>query len=101
MVISNTSVTTSRTSHPTVVNSDKNMWSSANTWSRQDRQPVEVFRAFVVLDRGDRRLEPRDVRFEGDADAVAEAPLHAPEHDAQVPRENRGYGESAGSPPHH
>ena len=59
----------------------------------QHRQAVEVLGALVVLDRRDRGLQRRDVRFERDGDLVAEAALHAREHDAQEPRGGGRRGE--------
>ena len=51
----------------------------------QHRQPVEVVGPLVVLDGGHRRLQPRDVGFEHDGDAVAEPSLHALRQHAEVP----------------
>ena len=55
----------------------------------QHREAVEVLGSLLVLDRRDRRLQPRDVRLERDADPVAEAALHAVEQHLQVPRRGR------------
>ena len=52
-------------------------------------QPVEVLGPLVVLDRPHRGLEAGDVRFEGHADLVAEAALHAVEQHPHVPGAHR------------
>jgi len=60
----------------------------------QHREAVEVVRPLVVRDRGDRRLQPGDVRLERDRHAVAEAALHAGAHGTQEPRRGGGGGEA-------
>ena len=55
----------------------------------QHGEPVEVLGPLLVLDRRDRRLQPRDVRLERDADPVAEPALDAVEQHLQVPRRRR------------
>jgi hypothetical protein len=52
----------------------------------QYRQPVEVLGALVVLDRRDRRLQRRNVRFQRDRDLVAETALGPMEEHPQEPR---------------
>ena len=61
----------------------------------QDREPVEIVGPLVVLDGGDVRLQPRDVRFQGDGDPVAEAALGTVADDAQHPRQGGRGGEAA------
>ena len=51
----------------------------------QHRKPVEVLGPFLVLDARDRRLQPRDVRFDRHGRAIAEPPLHAVARDLQEP----------------
>ena len=59
----------------------------------QHRQAIEIVRTLVVRDRRDRRLQPRDVRFERDRHLVAEAALHARADDAQEPGRGRRHAE--------
>ncbi len=62
----------------------------------QDRQAVEVQRALLVGDRGDRRLQAGDVRLERDRDPVAEAALHARAERSQEPGGRRRHAEAEG-----
>src|SRR3977135_2650059 len=50
----------------------------------------------VVRDGGPRRLEPGDVRLEGNRDLVTEAPLHSCAHRAEEPGGGGGYAETDG-----
>ncbi len=52
----------------------------------QHRQPVEVLRSLVVLDRRHRGLQVSDVRFESNRHAIAKTPLHSLRQQRQVPR---------------
>ena len=52
----------------------------------QHRQPVQVLGPLLVRDRGDGRLQPRHVRFEGDGDLVPEPPLHPGRHASAAAR---------------
>ena len=60
----------------------------------QHREPIEVLGPLVVRDGRDRRLQPRDVRFERDRDLVAEAPLHARADRAEEPRRRGRHAEA-------
>ena len=51
----------------------------------QHREAVEIRGPFLMGDRADRCLQPRDVRFECDGHLVAEPPLHARADRAQYP----------------
>ena len=60
----------------------------------QDREPVQVLGALVVVDGDDRRLQRGDVRLERDHDPVPEAALHPGGGDAEVPREGGAAAEA-------
>ena len=69
-----------------VENSDMNRWSSANTWSRSTRQPVEVLGPLVVLDGRHRRLQPRRRALRARSPTRSrKRRCTAVEHDAQEP----------------
>ena len=82
-VMSSSSVTTRRTIQPTRREQRHEQVVEREHLVAQHREPVEVLGPLVVLDRRDRRLQRGDVRFERDRDLVAEAALHAREHDAR------------------
>ena len=56
----------------------------------QNRQSVQIVRPFLVRQRGHRRLQPRNVRLEGDGHPVAETTLEASADRAQQPRPGGG-----------
>ena len=51
----------------------------------QHRQPIEVFGPLVVLNGGDRGLQPRDVRFQRNRHPVTKTPLRTVADHAQKP----------------
>ena len=57
-------------------------------------EPVQVFRALVVLDRRNGRLKLGHVRLEGDRQAVTKPALGAIAHDPQKPGQGRGCSEA-------
>jgi hypothetical protein len=60
----------------------------------EHRQAIEVFRAFLMRDRCDRRLQSGDVGLESDRHPVAKAPLHAGADRAQEPSGDRRNGQA-------
>ena len=64
----------------------------------QHGQAVEVLGALLVLDRGDRRLQPGDVGLHGDGDAIAEAPRQPLVDHADVPRRRHRHGRARWPP---
>ena len=66
----------------------------------QHREPIEILRALLVRDRGDRGLQARHVRFERDGHFVAEAALHARADRAQKPGRGGAHGQAQRSAEH-
>jgi hypothetical protein len=60
----------------------------------QHRDAIEIVGAFLVGQRRDGRLQPRDVRLERDRDAIAKPPLHARADRSQEPGGGRGHAEA-------